>query len=145
MKYCSRGEAHIWTLVIIVLALLTAGVVYYGIIRPIPNLGSSVLGSVPGQDERCLKLSELKDGRGSKFPDIDLDGRDDSCDLCVCADRCNNDNDDRDGDKLPDICDKNPNVALSGKASIREFSEMCQSDNLIEKDGDYRCFPSVTG
>ena len=87
----------------------------------------------PGADELC-RIRSLTGG----ITDIDNDKRDDSCDWCVCEQGkgCSNIADDKDGDKLPDKCDADPD-----DSSIVAFNEdNCGEDNLNVKKT--QCRPS---
>jgi hypothetical protein len=115
----------------LIMALIIAAVVI-GLVFGIPLL-QSILAAKPltkaatlKQDDRCLIESQF---RVDKI-DIDKDGRDDRCDACVCERGCHNENDDKDGDRLPDKCDNDPlNVPEDGKAP--EFNKQnCPADKL---------------
>ena len=63
----------------------------------------------PTEDALCkaISVSLIKD---PAIDDIDGDGRHDYiCDHCVCLTGCHNDDDDKDNDKLPRMCDADDN------------------------------------
>ena len=67
----------------------------------------------PAEDALC-KARSVSMIRDPSIDDIDGDGRHDYlCDQCVCRIGCHNDNDDKDGDKLPYKCDADDNDKLN--------------------------------
>ncbi|MBW2981372.1 hypothetical protein KY343_00700 [Candidatus Woesearchaeota archaeon] len=93
----------------------------------------------PTQDSACIASTKTR-AFTYEIKDIDGDNRDDqTCDWCVCDSGCNNDNDDKDGDKLPDKCDSKPDVI-----SVVKFDENnCPEGNLVNLgDNKKQCRPS---
>jgi hypothetical protein len=91
------------------------------------------------QDTLCISSTRAK-ALTYRIRDIDNDDRDDqTCDWCVCESGCNNDDDDRDGDKLPDRCDAEPD-----NINVVRFNENnCPEGNLVNLAGENKqCRPS---
>lgn len=138
-------------LIALVIALAIAVVAIILVIRG-QGIGGQALELSPGQDSRCLQKTQLmeKTGQAAQIVDLDNDGRDDSCDWCICASGktgCNNNiktagGDDTDGDFLPSACDKDDKAGVG--RTIITFSDACKpGTNLYElKSGDKQCYIS---
>ncbi|MBW2966162.1 hypothetical protein KY342_03595 [Candidatus Woesearchaeota archaeon] len=108
-------------------------------IRGGARTGQQVLELSPKIDALCIAATKTK-SLTYEIKDMDNDNRDDqTCDWCVCQTGCDNDDDDKDGDKLPDKCDAAPD-----DIKVVKFNEQnCAESNLVNLAGDKKqCRPS---
>ncbi|MFC1801151.1 hypothetical protein ACFLZB_01710 [Nanoarchaeota archaeon] len=103
------------TMVLVLAVIIVAAALLFQGLAQKKQAEKSVTERFGSWDEKCVDatralkvtqdLPELL-GQETVRVDEDLDKRDDVlCDWCVCKEGCHNDADDKDGDKLPDICD----------------------------------------
>ena len=99
---------------IAILAMIV-GVVWvsYLMFRPTSSAAANFFSSetLKARDSKCMFDGQRAQERGTKFEDIDKDGRPDNCDICVCVGESCNNNKDSDFDGMLDGCDTNPNDA----------------------------------
>lgn len=134
--------------VIIILIILAALMVFVfvWIFPRITGSSEKITAGAPNADEICLQATQIKASLGKSVVDTDKDGRDDSCDWCVCADGCNNDKDDKDGDKLPAACDKNDDPAKGGMGVQQFDTTKCSNkfENLFKISSGWQCYNPKT-
>ena len=126
----------------IALAVLVIALVFLGRGR---GLGEEVVKLAPAQDDTCLQKTKLQIALGKTPKDDDKDGRDDSCDWCVCSRKeCHNDNGDTDGDKLPVACDEDDSLGKGLTKKGFETKEKCVKDKTLFKVGTaWICYPDL--
>jgi len=133
----NKKAMTMYQVVLMVAALALLGVLLY--VTLISGRQAKTIAELsPRADSTCY-AERLKIAPGVQMRDIDNDKRPDTCDWCVCETGCHNDNDDKDGDKLPAKCDKNDDPKDGDE--VVEFNEQnCDEDHMnIAKT---QCFPS---